>query len=289
MENNTNILTEKEIEILIEWATERFNIDFDLYDFNAEIDRTLTLDENKTILRNKLKNLFTEGTNLKELKQQDEKYKVLELQQVHNHNKEQEFFNKQTLEKVQTIAIYGDTGAGKTALSYKLLSALSHRDIYFIKHPKPETIKAMGYNNLRSLEELERLQDCVLYWDEPQLSVNIYDKKSNIVIAKVCSLARQRNIILIMSSSDTRVFTRHNEAYIDLWLIKDLDYSMIKRGSKIQKIVRDNTFIDPHGFKLSKNEFISESRKISELNGKHTFKLIDGWNDSLSKPFNILN
>ena len=191
---------------------------------------------------------------------------------------------KENLKKVKTIAIYGDIGTGKTALAYKILEIID-KPVYFIKHPKPELLKAFNYANLHSIEELERLQDVCIYWDEPQLTTSIYDRKTNSVIAKVCSLARQLNITMIISSSDTRVFTRHNEAFFDVWLIKDVDYEMVKNGSKIKKAIRDNVKFDPSGFRLLINEYISYSRKLRKFNGKHTFTLPKNWSDELSKPY----
>ena len=191
---------------------------------------------------------------------------------------------KKNLEKIKVIAIYGDIGTGKTALAY-LMVKLFKKPIYFLKHPRPEIIEKLGYANLASLEEIERLQDCVIYWDEPQLSTTIYDKKANKIIANVCSLARQLNITLIISSSDTRVFTRHNEAYFDLWLIKDVDYEMVKQGSKIKKAIKNNSKFEPSGFRLEINEFIAESRKLREFNGKHIFELPKKWSEEFSKPY----
>lgn len=199
---------------------------------------------------------------------------------------ENNFFNKENFNNIRTIAIYGDTGTGKTALSFKILELFKDRDIYFFKHPKPFLLKEFGYKNINDLEKLEKIRDCILYIDEPQIYFNIYNKKSNHIIAKICSLARQLNIILILSSSDTRVFTKHNESYFDLWIIKDVDYDLIKNGSKIKKAIIKNTLFIPQGFKLEMNEFLIDCRKLDNLNGIHTFKLPDKWNDKLSKPFN---
>ena len=135
------------------------------------------------------------------------------------------------------------------------------------------------------MEELERLQDCIIFWDEPQLSTAIYDRKANRIIANVCSLARQLNIKIIIASSDTRVFTKHNEAYFDLWLIKDVDYSMVKNGSKIKKAIKDNSRFEPEGFRLEVDEYIAESRKLMDFNGKYVFELPKKWNEELSKPY----
>ena len=191
---------------------------------------------------------------------------------------------RKNLEKVKTIAIYGDTGSGKTALAYTIIE-LFNKKVYFLKHPQPEIIEKMGYINLTSLEEVERLQDCLIFWDEPQLSTAIYDKKANRIIANVCSLARQLDITLVIASSDTRVFTKHNESYFDLWLIKDVDFEMVKQGSKIKKAIRNNSRFEPSGFRLEDDEFISESRKLRDFNGKHVFKLPTNWNEKHSKPY----
>ncbi len=191
---------------------------------------------------------------------------------------------KENLEKIKIIDIYGDTGTGKTGLAYKIIE-LFNKKVYFLKHPKPEIIEKIGYQNLTSLEEIERLQDCIIFWDEPQLSTPIHDKKTNRIIANVCSLARQLSITLIIASSDTRVFTKHNEAYFDLWLIKDVDFEMIKQGSKIRKAIKNNSRFEPSGFRLEDNEFVAESRKLREFNGKHTFKLPKIWSEEHSKPY----
>lgn len=195
-----------------------------------------------------------------------------------------ELLTRKNLERIKTIAIYGDTGTGKTALAYKIIGQFNKK-VYFLKHPRPEIIEKFGYINLTSLEEVERLHDCVIFWDEPQLTTAIYDKKSNRIIANVCSLARQLNITLIIASSDTRVFTKYNEAYFDLWLIKDVDYEMVKQGSKIKKAIKNNSKFEPSGFRLEDNEFVAESRKLREFNRKHTFTLPKIWTEEHSMPY----
>jgi predicted AAA+ superfamily ATPase len=190
------------------------------------------------------------------------------------------------LKDFRTIAIYGNTGSGKTALAYKIIEQFKgKKNIYFMKYPRPSLIKSYGYANLLSLEELEKKRNCVIFLDEPQLYLNVYTKKSNFIIAKICSLCRQLGITLILSSSDTRVFGRHNESYFDLWIIKDIDYSMVKNGSKIKNAIKDNSILEPSGLRLEVQEFILENRKVPEMNGRHTFKLPLIWNDALSKPY----
>ena len=190
------------------------------------------------------------------------------------------------LKDFRTIAIYGNTGTGKTALAYKIIEQFKgKKKVFFMKHPKPNLIKKLGYANLLNLEQIENLRNCVVFLDEPQLYLNIYSRRSNFIIAKICSLCRQLGIILILSSSDTRIFSKHNEAYFDLWLIKDLDYDMVKNGSKIKKAIKDASILEPSGLKLENTEFILENRRFIEMNGKYAFKLPEVWNETLSKPF----
>lgn len=264
--------------------------DFDLFDFDAEYDTSLTIEENRNLIFKKIKELFGDKEKITKRYIESEEAKFKE--ELFNYKEEYENeFNPLTLEnlkKIKTIAIFGDTGSGKTCLAFKIIDILKdYKKVYFFKHPKPHLLKKIGFENLISLEAIQNLQDAVVYLDEPQLFLNIYDKKANRIIAQVCSLARQRNITLIISSSDTRVFTKWNEAYFDLWLIKDLDYSMIKQGSKIKKIYKDNSILDPSGLRLNINEYLSESRILNNFNGKHRFTPSKFWNDEFSNPYRI--
>lgn len=189
---------------------------------------------------------------------------------------------------IRTIAIYGDTGSGKTSLAYYLIDALTtqtKRLVYFFRHPQPSIIKELGYHNFTSLEELENLSNCIVYLDEPQLYLDIHNRRANKIIASLCSLARQLSITLIISSSDTRVFTKHNESYFDLWLVKDLNYMMVKNGSMIKEVIKKNARFDPAGVRIKEDEFLAECRRFPDLNGRHTFMMVDYFTDAHSKPF----
>lgn len=189
----------------------------------------------------------------------------------------------------RAIAIFGNTGSGKTAYCYKLLSQFKEagKDVYFIKHPKPELLSQFGYNNLNGLEDVARLSGCVIYWDEPQLYNDVPEYKRDLMIAKILSLARQRDITFIISSSDTRTFTKRVEAYFDMWCVKDCEYSMTKQRSMLRNIMLRNSVITPEELNLAKNEVIVYNRKFVGINGLHTFSLIPQWCEALSKPYNI--
>jgi hypothetical protein len=185
-----------------------------------------------------------------------------------------------------SIVVYGSTGSGKTALVYSILSKIEDKTIYFVAHPKPKIIEQFGYVNLNSIEELEGLQNCVIFWDEPQLSLNVAEYKRDMALARVLSLARQRSILMIFATSDTRLLSPRVEAYIDYWCIKDCDYSMTKQRGRVRNIIQKNSLIMPEGFKLEQNSFLLDSRKL-QLNGRYQFELIDNWCEELSKPYKL--
>jgi len=194
---------------------------------------------------------------------------------------------KKELVNFKTIAIYGAMGTGKTSLAYTLIDELKKykKTVYFFNHPRPEMIEALGYENIDSLERLEDIQDCVLYLDEPQITLPLYNKKANRIISQICSLSRQLDITLIISTSDTRVFTKANEAFFDTWIVKDLDYDMVKNGSKIKKIMQKNAKFDAAGLRLKNNEFLFETRNHSRLNGLHAFTEVSCFNKKHSTPY----
>lgn len=192
----------------------------------------------------------------------------------------------ENLKKIKTIAIYGNTGSGKTALIFSLLDELpKDRTVYFFRFPKPELLKKLNYKVFDTLEQIEELSNCVLVIDEPQLYFKFYDKRNNSLLIKLCSMCRQLNILLIMATSDTRVLTKGIESYIDLWLIKSIDYDGVKNGSKIKRILEKNALFDARGINLKHNSFIADSLNIPELNGRHNFIMPKYYTDEMSRAF----
>lgn len=281
-------MNDNEIKKLKEYVKKRFDdagLDYQSFDTVGEMDTSINFSEARAEIDDKLDKLIPDEDDLKNYKNKELRYRAEELSFRDKFLKDHNPLQRKYLDHFRTIAIYGDIGQGKTALAYKILEQYKDRPIFFVKHPKPEIIKRLGYANLRNLEELERLSSCIVCIDEPQLFTSIYDHKTNEIIARVCSLARQRDIKLIIGSSDTRVFSRHNEAYFELWLIKDVEFSMVKNGSKIKKAIKDNAILDPNGFRLEIDEYVVENRKFVEINGKHKFKLPKEWTEEQSTPY----
>jgi hypothetical protein len=187
---------------------------------------------------------------------------------------------------VTSIAIIGRRGSGKTALSYLCLS-YANKPVFVYRHPKPKLVKALGYNILYSPDQLHRMHDCIVWIDEPQHFIKTYDKKANDNLLELLSIARQNDLTLILSTSDTRFITRGIESYIDVWMIKDIETDLIKQGSLAKKIIQRNTFGDANGFHKEPNEFLFYSRDYPQYEGTHSFELPAFFTEAYSKPFKI--
>lgn len=203
--------------------------------------------------------------------------------------KEDMYFWKEVIQEINSVVIYGGKGSGKTSLAHRILGYMrkyTKRDIYCFNYPKVNLIKKLGWKNMHSIEEMNRLKGVTLYIDEPQHFFKLYEGRGNEALAKLLTLARQRDIFLIISTSMTQFVTRMLEGQIDVYCIKDIDPDLIKQGSRAKKIINDYCTLDIDGFKLEVNEYLFYCRKFYErFKGRYTFKLPVYWNDEYSRPF----
>lgn len=183
------------------------------------------------------------------------------------------------------IAAIGDRGSGKTALCMSLLDRITDRPVHIYDHPKPRLIESHGWLNMHRLEELYSIDNAVCYIDEPQLSIPKLDKRANEGLQKLLSIARHRDITLVLSTVDTRWITRALESYVDTWLIKDLEPRLVKQGALAKKVIAKYVVADPDEFALEPWEYLFYNRHFPELDGKHVFKRPEWFTEEWSKPY----
>lgn len=190
--------------------------------------------------------------------------------------------------KLKTIAVTGRLGSGKTCLSAQICDVIKeNKPVFFFKHPNPELISLQEFEVVYEFGQIETLQDCCLYIDEPQLFIKRHENKANAALEALMTLCRQRNITLIISTADTRFFTRGIESYVDAWCILDIDPFLVKQGSIIKKILKANTHITLEEFRLPKGWYIFHSREFFKQNGKYPFVKPDWYTEEWSTPFRI--
>jgi len=193
------------------------------------------------------------------------------------------------VKEVKSIAVCGDTGTGKTALCHRILGMVRkyrNMPIYVYNYQKTDLIKKLGWRNMNSLEELRDLRNVCLYIDEPQEVLRFYENNGNPILARLLALARQRNILLILSTAVSQFITRMLESQVDVFCIKDCSVDTVKQGGRVSKIIKRYCEFDPDGFKLKHNEYLFYCRKFNEqFKGKFTFELPKYWNQDYSRPF----
>jgi hypothetical protein len=192
--------------------------------------------------------------------------------------------------ELKTIAVVGRLGIGKTCLSYLILEEIKKtKPCYIFKHPKPALIATRGYQNIYEFGQIEHLENCALYLDEPQLVIRRYEHWANDGLERLMSVCRQRNITLLLSTADTRFITRGIEYFCDLFVVMDIDANLCKQGSGISKIIKKNALITAREWRLPIGKYLLESREHFEWNGLYSFNKLDWFNDDWSKPFKIPN
>lgn len=264
------------------WCYEN-KVSSDIFDFEAEVDKTLDYYEAWNEIEEKLRIISEEGTVV-------EKQTRDLLKETDKELKDGLAFGlpKEMVDKLKVVFITADAGEGKTALSYFLLEKLKKfKDIYVFGNPNKEMIRERGYKNMYSIDEVEDMKNIILWIDEPQIVLPKYEKRGSVILNKLLSLTRQKDIVLILSTSDTRYITSTEEFYVNTYFIKRIDYQMIKRGSKVKQILNDIATITPEGYSdnIAKNEFVFYNRQTKQINGKYSFKLPNFFDEKHSKPF----
>ncbi|MFA5407117.1 MAG: AAA family ATPase [Candidatus Nanoarchaeia archaeon] len=189
-------------------------------------------------------------------------------------------------DEVRSIIVLGAIRTGKTSLVYHILSHMK-RPVFVYKHPKPELIEALGYHQMYGLGEVESMQDCVIWIDEPDVYFPAYDKQVNHTLIKLLSLCGQRGITLIISTSNDRFVQKSIEAYVECWCLKNLDFRSLKNGSQPKRIVLDNVYLNIDGFALSNNEYLLYCPRFKQFNGRRSFKPVEFFTDEYSKPYRL--
>jgi hypothetical protein len=192
--------------------------------------------------------------------------------------------------KSQLIMCCGSIGSGKTLTCFNIMDQFEKDKLFIYDHPLPEALPKK-FINITSLN-FDDLSDAVLWIDEVQLAIPKADKKNNDALVMLYSLARQKDLILLMSTSNTRWVNRGVEEYIDTWVIKNMNFDMAKQGSEIKNIVKRysyNVLINKNGFKLKQNEALIYSHVQLDRPIKQKIQVPPYWSDKLSKPYKYGN
>lgn len=133
------------------------------------------------------------------------------------------------------ICILGNVHTGKTNLSFFLASKCTHPKRYTLGYPQP----IEGYINLSSMQDLTKIDNCVLLIDEIDQFIPIYEKKSNEALQRLLKFAEHNNIKLIFNTQLSQFINKMMEALVPCWAITEIDIFSLKNGSKPKRILLD--------------------------------------------------
>lgn len=271
------MLSEKEVEQLKEWCRGFFHNaeqDYMEFDSEAEIDRNLTLLENKSLLTHKI-NAFLEFNKdnkltKKQITELDLKpmdageVKEMEEKSWNTYREEhkEEYDEPINLDKVNVIAILGNIDEGKSNLSFWYMNSYKgKRQKCLYGYPK----KIKGYKNIDTFPDLMKIENSIVFIDEFSKYFQIYDKNTNQQLIDFLVLMAHKNNTLILTTQLSQMLTRQVEAFIDCWAFKRLDLNSLKWGSKAKRVINSLAYWKKNAWvlDLKKDEYFQYSERDS--------------------------
>lgn len=271
-----------EKEKLKQELKEEFNLDdksLDVFDFDAEWSDGLNFEENSRLIKEKCRHLL--GLNETEVKKmiKEEKATSGKIEEQQKKNFETHISDKKInqewdtidLDKFKSVAILGDTNSSKSNLAvYHLRNYKGKRKIYTLGYPR----QLDNFTQLSSFRDVFQLTDAVIFIDELNQFIKVYDRKANYDLMELISLFAHQNNTLVFTTCLSQFITQGVEAFIDCWLLTRMnDLANLKNGSKPKRIIQ-NTF-HPKCNKWSLSLANGEYLEFSELNeiGKNGVKV----------------
>ena len=174
------------------------------------------------------------------------------------------------LDKVKSLAILGDTDTGKTNLAVShLRNYKGNKEIYLLGYPirvyKDPNKHDRGYfKELSNFSDIFRVNNSIIFIDELQKFIKVYDRKANIDLMDLISTFAHRGNCLMFNTQLSQFITKGVEAFIDCWNITRLvDLAALKNGSKPKRVIQNTTHPKCNKWSLSleNGEYLEYSEK----------------------------
>ena len=177
------------------------------------------------------------------------------------------------LDEVKSVAVLGDINSGKTNLVFKLLRDYKGtRQIYLVGYPK----QIDYFKKISFFKDLFKLTDSIIFIDEIQNYINIYDRRKIHQLISLISFFAHNNNTLIFTTCLSQFITKAIESYVDCWcMTRIMDLNGLKNGGKPKRIIQDITDnrCNEWSLALKKGEYLEHSElNDSDENGVKTFE-----------------
>jgi hypothetical protein len=265
------MLTENEIKRLAEHCKEELRENFDLFDFKSEIDLSLTYQENKGLLNQKMSNFID-----KQLSAQMESYK--EAEATHIRTNQGSLNLAEVLKKHQVIGIAGNRGTGKSMLTLTHLKAIRANypklaiACMGVEESLKNTLKSLNITVLESTMDILdlNLTNTLIYIDEFAVlfSTKKQDKEQDKLMRFFDRLEHQ-NCKLIISTAREGFYNKFMCSRITAFLVKQIEYDALVNGSWLKERVKAINSNSDYRLELDKDKYYLVSP--DELTSKYSF------------------
>ena len=236
----------------------------DLYDIEAKIDSSISFEENQEIIKEELNWFISSGDMLKE------RHKQVKEEHIKEAMKNPVF--SIDLDLTDSIAIIGDRNSGKTNLAFSFMNQYKgKRTKVLYGYP----IQKEGYSSVCTWSDLLKLTDSIIFIDEIQKYIRLYDRRANTELMEMLAFLAQNNNTLIFTTQLSQFITKGVEASIQTWCIKQIDVPGLKNGCKIKRILKETAHprITDKAVAVYVNEYISFDLTMpAGFNGMHSFE-----------------
>src|SRR3990167_8593229 len=217
---NKDILIGRIQQLLIKQYGDNIKQDFDLYDFEANTDDTLTIEENFTMIDDDFKIIYQKKMDERRNKEMEIEANNLERQESHRG---EGLYRQQA-----NYLILGKKGSGKSSLAWyvmEMIYLIQKKKCYVYKFPKPELLEKLPFKvrNIAQLNDLYRITDGVVLIDEAHQYFDVLNKKTNEKLKNILAISRQNNTDFIFCCHNSYFITRNLFSFIDVKMIKEVN------------------------------------------------------------------
>ena len=150
---------------------------------------------------------------------------------------------------------------------------MPNRPAYALGYPT----ELVGFVKLEDKDDINRIEDCILFIDEISVYFPVYEKDTNRKLMEFLRFCEANKVKLVTTSQNSQDFTKTVEALIPQWCIKQIIPRTLKNGSTARHVLKccANPKITKDFVNLKKDEFIFYDNYCQEpgINSKiYTFE-----------------
>lgn len=177
------------------------------------------------------------------------------------------------LDTVDVVAILGDKHTGKSNLMFfHMNNYKGTRTKYLFGYPE----KVEGFKTLSTISDLANIYDAVVGIDEIQKQFRVYDRRSNIELQELISVAKHNRLTILFTTTQSQFVTRGLEGTVDVWnMTRIKDLGALKNGSKPKRVIQNLRVPQASQWSLSllNGQYVQYGETLTpEMNGVHTFE-----------------